>query len=231
MAVPRRPTPACGGSRSTATGASSARLVGPSTADSARFPKPVPPPRSASPRFGDYGIGIQTGVDAGRHQRHIASVLEHLVDEPGIDFVVTLGDNIYHGEDHSAGGSGREDDDWYFSYYELYRFVISRVPVYPAVGNHDAAETEQRRPRPAGRRTTSPICGSTPRSRKTGPSWRWKAARCPASSTGCRSGAWSSWSASTPLKPPASRRSYFGDPEHRPFSDHAFDPAREDRGR
>ncbi|HEV2810390.1 MAG TPA: metallophosphoesterase, partial [Acidimicrobiales bacterium] len=106
------------------------------------FPEPGAATTARFAAFGDYGIGIQTGEDAGRHQRHIASVLEHLVEEPGIDFVVTLGDIIYHGEDDSAGGSGREDDDWYFSFYEPYRFVISRVPVYPSVGNHDASETE-----------------------------------------------------------------------------------------
>jgi hypothetical protein len=59
-----------------------------------------------------------------------------------VDLVVTLGDNIYHLEGESIGGSGAEDDDWYFSYYEPYRFVISRVPVYPTVGNHDSDETE-----------------------------------------------------------------------------------------
>ena len=53
-----------------------------------------------------------------------------------------LGDNIYRLESESVGGSGAEDDDWYFSYHEPYLFVINRVPVYPTVGNHDGAETE-----------------------------------------------------------------------------------------
>ena len=93
--------------------------------------------------LGDYGVGIQTAAEDGEHQRRIASVLERLVDDdPGIDLVVTLGDNIYHEEDEAVGGSGQEDDDWYFSYYEPYRFVISRIPVFPTVGNHDAGETE-----------------------------------------------------------------------------------------
>jgi len=38
--------------------------------------------------------------------------------------------------------SGGEDDDWYSSFYQPYRYVISRVPVYPAVGNHDTTDTE-----------------------------------------------------------------------------------------
>jgi tartrate-resistant acid phosphatase type 5 len=107
------------------------------------FPAPGAATTARFVAFGDYGIGIQASDGAGRHQRHVAAVLEHLVEQdPGIDFVVTLGDNIYHAEDTSVGGSGREDDDWYFSYYEPYRFVISRVPVYPSVGNHDASDTE-----------------------------------------------------------------------------------------
>lgn len=92
--------------------------------------------------LGDYGVGIQTADSQGEYQEHIARVLEQLVDDSGIDLVITLGDNIYHLESESVGGSGAEDDDWYFSYYEPYRFVINRVPVYPTVGNHDGAETE-----------------------------------------------------------------------------------------
>ena len=107
------------------------------------FPEPGTESSARFVAIGDYGVGIQTDVDDGVHQRHIASVLERLVDEdPGIDLIITLGDNIYHEEDEAVGGSGKEDDDWYFSYYEPYRFVISRVPVYPTVGNHDSAQTE-----------------------------------------------------------------------------------------
>jgi len=107
------------------------------------FPDPEAPPTSM--RFaalGDYGIGIQTDDPQGEHQLHLARVLERLVDTaPGLDLVITLGDNIYLAEG-SVGGSGGEDDDWYFSYYEPYRFTLSRVPVYPTVGNHDSDETE-----------------------------------------------------------------------------------------
>jgi predicted phosphodiesterase len=107
------------------------------------FPEPGTATHARFVALGDYGIGIQTDAEAGAHQQRIAAILERLTEDPGIDLVVTLGDNIYHGEDDSAGGSGQEDDDWYFSYYEPYRFVISRVPVYPSVGNHDAGETER----------------------------------------------------------------------------------------
>ena len=42
---------------------------------------------------------------------------------------------------HPAG-SRREDDDWYFSFYEPYRWLIARACVFPSVGNHDAGDTE-----------------------------------------------------------------------------------------
>ena len=42
------------------------------------------------------------------------------------------------------GGTGDEDDDWFFTYFQPYRYIINRVPVYPSIGNHDAEETEER---------------------------------------------------------------------------------------
>ena len=36
-----------------------------------------------------------------------------------------------------------EDDDWFFTFFQPYRYVINRVPVYPSIGNHDAAESEE----------------------------------------------------------------------------------------
>ena len=44
----------------------------------------------------------------------------------------------------AIGGSGDEDDDWFFTYFQPYRYVINRIPVYPSIGNHDADETEGR---------------------------------------------------------------------------------------
>ena len=39
---------------------------------------------------------------------------------------------------------GDEDDDWFFTYFQPYRYVLNRVPVYPSIGNHDSGETEER---------------------------------------------------------------------------------------
>ena len=52
----------------------------------------------------------------------------------GVRFILTTGDNIY--------GGGGSDSDWFFTYYQPYRYIINRVPVYPSCGNHDTAETE-----------------------------------------------------------------------------------------
>ena len=43
----------------------------------------------------------------------------------------------------AIGGTGDEDDDWFFTFFQPYRYVINRIPVYPSIGNHDADETEQ----------------------------------------------------------------------------------------
>jgi tartrate-resistant acid phosphatase type 5 len=32
----------------------------------------------------------------------------------------------------------------FFTYYQPYRYIINRVPFYPCIGNHDAAESEDR---------------------------------------------------------------------------------------
>ena len=60
-----------------------------------------------------------------------------------VRFVISLGDNIYQGEQGQVDDeSGGEDDDWYSSFFQPYRYVISRVPVFPAIGNHDTTDTE-----------------------------------------------------------------------------------------
>jgi hypothetical protein len=93
--------------------------------------------------LGDYGVGVVSDSESSRRQRRVASVLERLVDRQDVRLVVAVGDNVYKGEDGMVGSEGGgEDDDWYSSFYEPYRYVLPRVPVYPAVGNHDTADTE-----------------------------------------------------------------------------------------
>ena len=94
--------------------------------------------------LGDYGVGVVTDSESSRRQRRVAAAVERMVVDSGARLVVTTGDNVYKGERQRAGaGSGAEDDDWYSSFYAPYRYVISQVPVYPAVGNHDTSDSEQ----------------------------------------------------------------------------------------
>ena len=95
--------------------------------------------------IGDFGVGIKKDKDRG--QRQIAEALEKAIDEHNVRLILTTGDNIYRSDALFGminGNTGDEDDDWYFTYYQPYRYVINRVPAYPTIGNHDAGETESR---------------------------------------------------------------------------------------
>ncbi len=75
----------------------------------------------------------------------MAAALEKISIERDVRLVLTTGDNIYAGRSIlgiPAGATGDEDDDWFFTFYQPYRYIINRVPFYPCVGNHDSGETE-----------------------------------------------------------------------------------------
>jgi tartrate-resistant acid phosphatase type 5 len=96
--------------------------------------------------LGDYGTGIKKD---GRPQAAVAAALTKAVDDKAsknIRLILTTGDNIYAKKflGIPVGNEGDEDDDWYFTYYQPYRYIINRVPVYPCIGNHDSGETEDR---------------------------------------------------------------------------------------
>lgn len=91
--------------------------------------------------LGDYGVGIVDGRLDGLRQLQLAAALERAVDTGDVRLVVSTGDNIYLGHQDTAG-TGNEDDEWYSSFYEPYRYVINRVPLFPTVGNHDAGDSE-----------------------------------------------------------------------------------------
>ncbi|MFY9574779.1 MAG: metallophosphoesterase, partial [Blastocatellia bacterium] len=80
--------------------------------------------------IGDTGTGAEV-------QQDVAEALERLVEERGVRFVLLLGDIIYN---KSSGGSGDDDFEWLTTYFQPYRHVISRVPVFPCMGNHDTSE-------------------------------------------------------------------------------------------
>jgi hypothetical protein len=95
--------------------------------------------------LGDFGTGVRHPSSETRRQREVAAALERVVETKGVRVMLTAGDNIYAAKRFLGipiGATGDEDDDWFFTYYQPYRYVLNRVPVYPAVGNHDSAETE-----------------------------------------------------------------------------------------
>ena len=113
-----------------------------------RFRTHPHPEQSASLTFaviGDFGTGVRKPSKPERRQREVAAALERAVVERDIRLVLTTGDNIYAGKTLfgiPVGATGDEDDDWFFTFYQPYRYIINRVPVYPTVGNHDSGETE-----------------------------------------------------------------------------------------
>jgi hypothetical protein len=113
-----------------------------------RFRTHPHPDQSAPLTFavlGDFGTGVRKLSKPDRRQREVASALEQAVNQKGVRLILTTGDNIYAGKTVfglPVGATGDEDDDWFFTFYQPYRYIINRVPVYPCVGNHDTDETE-----------------------------------------------------------------------------------------
>ena len=96
--------------------------------------------------IGDFGVGVRKDTPT-RRQQQVANALRSTVDSDGVRFLLTTGDNIYARVrvfGVAVGGTGDEDDDWFFTFFQPYRYVINRIPVYPSIGNHDADETEER---------------------------------------------------------------------------------------
>jgi tartrate-resistant acid phosphatase type 5 len=91
--------------------------------------------------LGDFGRGVHYLTDEEHRQQEVARALELSVNREDLRLLITTGDNIYKHKAGGAGGSGKEDDDWFFSFYQPYRYIINRIPVYPSCGNHDSGET------------------------------------------------------------------------------------------
>jgi hypothetical protein len=109
-----------------------------------------PHPESAAPlRFaviGDFGTGIRKPSSGSRRQREVALALNRVAEEQDVRLMITTGDNIYAAKTFLGipfADTGDEDADWFFTYYQPYRYLLNRIPVYPSVGNHDTGETEQ----------------------------------------------------------------------------------------
>ena len=97
--------------------------------------------------IGDFGTGIKKPSTPTRRQREVATALAKAIDTFDVRLVITTGDNIYAGArifGLPVGGQGDEDDDWFFTFFQPYRYIVNRLPFYPSIGNHDAAESEDR---------------------------------------------------------------------------------------
>jgi tartrate-resistant acid phosphatase type 5 len=108
-------------------------------------PHPKTPATSLSfAVIGDFGVGMKDDRP-NRRQQQVADALRLAVDTEDVRIVLTTGDNIYAGHKLLGipiGSTGDEDDDWFFTYFQPYRYIVNRVPVYPSIGNHDGAESE-----------------------------------------------------------------------------------------
>ena len=95
--------------------------------------------------LGDYGTGIRRSTPK-RRQREVAEAMQAVFNEHDVRLIITGGDNIYAGTRilglPIGSNTGDEDDDWFFTFFQPYRYMVNRVPVYPCIGNHDTAETE-----------------------------------------------------------------------------------------
>jgi hypothetical protein len=96
--------------------------------------------------IGDFGVGIRKSSPAKR-QREVGLALARAAELHDVRFILTTGDNVYAGKRLMGvilRDAGDEDDDWFFTFYQPYRYLLNRIPVYASIGNHDTAETEDR---------------------------------------------------------------------------------------
>lgn len=75
--------------------------------------------------IGDMGTGLPG-------QRKVAGVMATRAEENGLDFIVTLGDNIY-----PDGVTSATDAQWQTKFERVYDAPALQVPFYATLGNHD----------------------------------------------------------------------------------------------
>lgn len=95
--------------------------------------------------IGDFGVGMRKPSTDKRRQLEVAQALERAVNDYDARLILTTGDNIYASNRFLlwTRDTGAEDDDWFFTYFQPYRYVLNRIPVCPSIGNHDTQETEE----------------------------------------------------------------------------------------
>lgn len=104
------------------------------------------PEKSQKLRFfviGDFGSGDSAERSVAAEM--IKEFQRKSGDNP-VRFVLTTGDNIYgtFGFTLRFNNSGDRDTHWESRFFRPYETLISRIPFYPSLGNHDGNETESR---------------------------------------------------------------------------------------
>ncbi len=94
--------------------------------------------------IGDYGTGNR--AQYGIAKAMVAEFQRRNASGNPVRFVITTGDNIYGDLTNILFGirhTGSEDVDWQSKFFEPYQGLLSSIPFYPTLGNHDGNETEK----------------------------------------------------------------------------------------
>ncbi len=100
--------------------------------------------------IGDYGTGNRAQYDVARAMWN--EFEKRNASGNPVRFVLTVGDNIYGDVATVFFGvrhTGASDSDWTYKFFEPYAPLLTRIPFYPTLGNHDGNETESRGDLPA----------------------------------------------------------------------------------
>lgn len=93
--------------------------------------------------IGDWGT-------AGSLQYQVAGAMKKELDKRAgspcpVRFVLTTGDNIYGTQlVFGTRNSGRLDTEWGPKFFQPYEGILSAIPFFPVLGNHDGDESENR---------------------------------------------------------------------------------------
>lgn len=93
-------------------------------------PFTIPPvvPGTAYERFIAFG-----DMGTGRPDQHkVAAAMAQRAKSDHVDFILTVGDNIY-----DKGVSSEDDPQWKTKFEDVYADPALQVPTYPTLGNHD----------------------------------------------------------------------------------------------
>ena len=88
--------------------------------------------------LGDFGTGSEKQYRLAESMRHVVEEQE-LAGNP-IRFVLSTGDNLYDFFLFVATGS--DDKEFYEKFFIPYQRLLSRIPFFPSLGNHDGSESE-----------------------------------------------------------------------------------------